>query len=128
MFVGPLPWAAVLAFVAAMPPLDLGLFHRDAPEGQRREALIWRGGWIGLAVLFNIGVFWFQGAEKGIEWTTGYLIEKSLSVDNVFVFLLIFSTFAVPPKYQHRVLFWGIIGALAMRAVLITFAGFLLDS
>jgi tellurite resistance protein TerC len=81
-----------------------------------------------MAVVFNIGVYLFKGTDAGLEWTTGYLIEKSLSVDNVFVFLLIFSAFSVPAAYQHRVLFWGIVGALAMRAVLIAFAGVLLGS
>jgi tellurite resistance protein TerC len=123
-----LPWALFLAFVAAMLALDLGVFHRNAHEVSRREALAWSAVWIGLAIAFNIGVYWFKGAEAGLQWTTGYLIEKSLSVDNVFVFLLIFSSFAVPAAYQHRVLFWGIVGALAMRAVLIAFAGVLLGT
>jgi tellurite resistance protein TerC len=122
------PWIAFLAFVAAMLALDLGVFHRTAHEVSRKEALIWSGVWIGLALLFNFGVYLVRGPQAGIEWTTGYLIEKSLSVDNVFVFLLIFSTFAVPAVYQHRVLFWGILGALAMRAVLIAFAGALLTN
>ena len=107
MLLDALPWALFLAFVVAMLALDLGVFHRDAHAVGRREALAWSAVWIGLAVLFNIGVYWFQGTQAGMEWTTGYLIEKSLSVDNVFVFLLIFSSFAVPAAYQHRVLFWG---------------------
>ncbi len=123
-----LPWILFLAFVGGMLALDLGVFHRDAHEVTRREALAWSTVWIGLAVLFNAGVYYFRGQEVGLEWTTGYLIEKSLSVDNVFVFLLIFSAFAVPAAYQHRVLFWGIVGALVMRAILIAFAGILLDS
>ena len=124
----PLPWILFLVFVGAMLALDLGVFHRDAHEVTRREALIWSTVWIGLAILFNIGVYIVRGQEAGLEWTTGYLIEKSLSVDNVFVFLLIFSAFSVPAAYQHRVLFWGIVGALVMRAILIAFAGILLDS
>ena len=108
-----------MAFVLGMLALDLGVFHRNAHEIHRREALAWSAVWIGLAITFNIGMYYFQGSEKGLEWTTGYLIEKSLSVDNVFVFLLIFSTFAVPAQYQHRVLFWGIIGALIMRGAMI---------
>ena len=108
-----------MAFVLGMLALDLGVFHRNAHEVHRREALAWSAVWIGLAIAFNIGMYYFQGSEKGLEWTTGYLIEKSLSVDNVFVFLLIFSTFAVPAQYQHRVLFWGIIGALIMRGAMI---------
>ncbi len=123
-----LPWILFLAFVGVMPALDLGVFHRHAHEVTRREALIWSGVWIGLAILFNIGVYIVLGSDAGLEWTTGYLIEKSLSVDNVFVFLLIFSAFSVPAAHQHRVLFWGIVGALVMRAVLIAFAGILLDS
>jgi len=119
MLIDLLPWVAFLAFVCAMLALDLGVFHRHAHEVSRREALIWSVVWIGLAILFNIGVYYFQGTEKGIEWTTGYLIEKSLSVDNVFLFILIFTSFAVPAQYQHRVLFWGIVGALIMRGVLI---------
>ncbi len=108
-----------MAFVLGMLALDLGVFHRNAHEVHRREALAWSAVWISLAIIFNIGIYYFQGSEKGLEWTTGYLIEKSLSVDNVFVFLLIFSTFAVPAQYQHRVLFWGIIGALIMRGAMI---------
>ena len=108
--------------------VDLFVFHRKAHKVNRKEALAWSAVWIGLGVAFNLGVYWFQGSERGLEWTTGYLIEKSLAVDNVFIFLLIFSTFAVPEVYQHRVLFWGIVGALVMRGVLIAFAGVLLGS
>jgi tellurite resistance protein TerC len=104
------------------------VFHRSAHEVRRREALAWSAAWIGLAIAFNVGVYVFQGSDRGLEWTTGYLIEKSLSVDNVFVFLLIFSMFAVPARYQHRVLFWGIVGALAMRGVLILVGAALLDA
>lgn len=128
MFGDILPWVLFLLFVGAMLALDLGVFHRDAHEVSRREALAWSAVWIGLAVVFNIGVYITQGRDAGLEWTTGYLVEKSLSVDNVFVFLLIFSAFAVPAAYQHRVLFWGIVGALVMRAFLIAFAGILLGS
>ncbi len=128
MFLELLPWALFLGFVGAMLALDLGVFHRDAHEVHRREALAWSAVWIGLAVLFNIGVYVTMGGDRGLEWTTGYLIEKSLSVDNVFVFLLIFATFSVPRAYQHRVLFWGIVGALIMRAVLIAVAGVLLTT
>ncbi|MFN8507375.1 MAG: TerC family protein [Dehalococcoidia bacterium] len=128
MFFELLPWALFLGFVGAMLALDLGVFHRHAHEVRRREALTWSAVWIGLAVLFNIGVYATMGGDRGLEWTTGYLIEKSLSVDNVFVFLLIFATFSVPKAYQHRVLFWGIVGALVMRAVLIAVAGVLLTT
>lgn len=123
-----LPWLLFLAFVGAMLALDLGVFHRHAHEVQRREALAWSAAWIGLAIVFNIGVYAFRGQEAGLEWTTGYLVEKTLSVDNIFVILLIFAAFAVPSAYQHRVLFWGIVGALVMRAALIAVAGVLLST
>ncbi|MCX7617816.1 TerC family protein [Tepidiforma sp.] len=123
-----LPWLIFAGLVAGMLALDLGVFHRDAHAVSRREALAWSAAWIGLALAFNAGVVFFRGGEAGVEWVTGYLIEKSLSVDNVFVFLLIFSAFAVPPAYQHRVLFWGILGAVLMRAVLIAAAGFLIHT
>ena len=116
-----------MAFVLGMLALDLGVFHRNAHEIHRREALAWSAVWIGLAVAFNLGVYYFQGADKGLEWTTGYVIEKSLSVDNVFVFLMIFSAFAVPAQYQHRILFWGIVGALVMRVVFIAVGAAVLD-
>jgi tellurite resistance protein TerC len=127
LFIDLLPWTLFLGFVIGMLALDLGVFHRDAHEVQPREALAWSALWIGLAIVFNVGVYYVQGTEKGIEWTTGYLIEKSLSVDNVFVFLLIFSTFNVPAQYQHRVLFWGILGALIMRGIMIAIGAQLLE-
>jgi len=123
-----LPWVGFLAFVLIVLAIDLGVFHRDAHDVTRREALGWSAVWVSLAVIFNIGVFFFRGTDDGLLWTAGYLVELSLSVDNVFVFLLIFSAFAVPSAYRHRVLFWGILGALVMRAVLIAFAGVLLDT
>jgi tellurite resistance protein TerC len=123
-----LPWVGFLALVLGMLAIDLGIFHREAHEVTKKESLIWTGVWVGLALLFNAGVFWRMGNEAGIQWFTGYVVEKSLAVDNVFVFLLIFSAFAVPAKYQHRVLFWGIVGAIIMRAILIAFAGVLLSS
>ena len=122
------PWFLFLAFVAGMLALDLGVFHRHAHAVSRTEAALWSAVWIGLALVFNVGVYLVLGTEAGLEWTTGYLIEKSLSVDNVFVFLLIFSTFAVPAQYQHRVLFWGILGALVMRAALILVGAALLSA
>jgi tellurite resistance protein TerC len=102
--------------------LDLGFFHRKAHAIGMREALIWSVVWISLALVFNAGVYWWFGPERALEFLTGYLIEKALSVDNLFVFLVLFSYFAVPAKLQHRVLFWGIVGALVMRAGFI-FAG-----
>lgn len=115
-------WVGFLLFVIIMLVLDLGVFHRKSHEVKIREALVWSAVWISLALLFNVGVYLFMGKEKAIEFLTGYVIEKSLSVDNLFVFIMVFSYFNVDIKYQHKVLFWGIIGALVMRAVFI-FAG-----
>ncbi|GAB4112704.1 MAG: TerC family protein [Roseiflexaceae bacterium] len=122
-------WVGFNLFVLAMLALDLGVFHRDSHEVSVREATIWSVVWISLAMVFNaiIFLFWSQmmpgseysNSEAGVAFLTGYLIEKSLSVDNIFVFVLIFSYFAVPKQYQHRVLFWGIIGALLMRGAMI---------
>ena len=123
-----LPWILFLALITGMLALDLGVFHRGAHEVSRKEAAIWSVVWIGVAIAFNAGIYVISGPERGLEWTTGYLIEKSLAVDNIFVFLLIFAAFGVPAAYQHRVLFWGIIGALFMRAALIGFAGLLLGT
>ena len=112
-------WIVFNIFVLAMLTLDLGIFHRKAHEVKVKEALVWSFVWIGLALLFNVGVYFWQGPQTALEFLTGYLIEKSLSVDNIFVFLLIFSYFRVPALYQHNVLFWGILGALIMRAIFI---------
>jgi tellurite resistance protein TerC len=112
-------WVGFNVFVLAMLALDLGVFHRQSHEVSIREALMWSAVWVALALAFNAGVYYFRGPDAGLEFLAGYLIEKSLSVDNIFVFLLIFSYFRVPPQYQHKVLFWGIIGALVMRAVFI---------
>jgi tellurite resistance protein TerC len=118
----PALWIGFTAFILAMLALDLGIFHRKAHAIKIREALIWSVIWVGLALLFNAGVYYWHGAERALEFLTGYLIEKALSVDNLFVFLVLFSYFAVPASLQHRVLFWGIVGALFMRAGFI-FAG-----
>ena len=115
-------WSAFNIFVLAMLALDLGVFHRKSHEVGIKEALIWTGVWITLAMLFNLFVYYYFDKEKAIEFFTGYLIEKSLSVDNVFVWAVIFSYFGVPQKYQFRVLFWGIFGALVLRGIFI-FAG-----
>jgi len=112
-------WLGFLAFVAGMLALDLGVFHRKAHAVSLREAAVWSGVWIALAAIFALGIFHFYGAERGLEFTTGYLIEKALSVDNIFVMVVLFGAFKVPAHQQHRVLFWGILGALAMRAVFI---------
>jgi len=112
-------WLGFGLFLAVMLALDLGVFHKNSHVVEFKEAITWSGVWIGLAIIFNVGVFYFAGEVKGLEFLTGYLIEKSLSIDNVFIIALIFTYFNVPREYQHRVLFWGVIGALIMRAVLI---------
>src|SRR5262245_44651514 len=104
-------WVGFSVFIVCMLSLDLGLFNRKAHTIRYREAWIWSGVWVTLAMIFASLVFHFQGSQRGLEFLTGYLIELSLSVDNLFVFLLIFSYFKVPSKYQHRVLFWGVLGA-----------------
>jgi tellurite resistance protein TerC len=112
-------WIGFNAFVLAMLAVDLGVFHRKAHVVSLKESFVWTGVWIGLALVFNAGIWHYSGSQKALEFFTGYLIEKSLSVDNVFVFALLFSYFAVPPLFQHKVLFWGILGALIMRAIMI---------
>jgi tellurite resistance protein TerC len=112
-------WIGFSLFILFMLGLDLGLFNRKAHTITYREATIWSVVWICLASIFAAIVFWFQGPQRGLEFVTGYLIELSLSVDNLFVFLLIFSYFKVPSRYQHRVLFWGVMGALVMRLTMI---------
>ncbi len=106
-------------FVLLLLALDLGVFHRKAHVVTMKEALIWSGVWIMLAFIFNAGIYFWKGTEPALQFLTGYVIEKSLSIDNIFVFVLIFTYLAVPALYQHRVLFWGIIGALIMRAIFI---------
>ena len=124
----PALWIAFNLFVLAMLALDLGVFNRKAHAPSHKEAAIWSGVWITLALVFSAGLYIWQGPESGTQFLTGYLIEKSLSVDNIFVFVLIFSTFAVPAAYQHRVLFWGVFGALVMRGVFIALGAALLDA
>jgi len=123
----PFLWIGFTLFVLAMLGLDVGVFHRRAHEVRMREALVWTIVWIALALLFNVGVYFWFGSERALEFLTGYLIEKALSVDNIFVFLVIFSYFAVPAAFQHRVLFWGILGALIMRAIFILLGAALLQ-
>src|SRR4051812_32601018 len=106
--------------------IDLGVFHRSAHEVSVKEAAIWSTVWVALALGFNYGIYYFMGEQAGLEFLAGYLIEKALSVDNVFVFVLIFTYFRVPPKYRHRVLFWGILGALIMRAGMIGLGAYLI--
>ena len=129
-------WLGFNLFVLAMLALDLGVFHRKAHAVSGREALIWSVVWISLSLVFNAVIYFFwdrmmpdstyTNSEAALAFFTGYLIEKSLSVDNIFVFILIFSFFAVPAAYQHRVLFWGILGALLMRGALIAVGAALL--
>jgi tellurite resistance protein TerC len=112
-------WIGFSLFILFMLSLDLGLFNRKAHAIRYREAAIWSGVWVTLAMIFAGIVLWYQGTDLGLKFLTGYVIELSLSVDNLFVFLLIFSFFKVPAKVQHRVLFWGVLGALVMRLTMI---------
>lgn len=112
-------WIGFNIFVIAMLMIDLGIFHRKAHAIKVKEALIWSSVWISLALAFNLGIYFWRGSHTAMEFLTGYLIEKSLSMDNVFVFIVIFTYFKINPAYQHRVLFWGILGALIMRAIFI---------
>src|SRR5229473_1904266 len=130
-----LAWVGFCIFILMMLAIDLGLFNRKPHEISSRNAAIWSGVWVALALLFAgllfgpLGWELFGAArhEKALQFVAGYLIELSLSVDNLFVFLLIFSYFKVPPKYQHRVLYWGVLGALVMRVVMIIAGTELID-
>jgi tellurite resistance protein TerC len=121
------PWLLFSLFVLVVLAVDLGVFHRTAHTVKIREALIWSAVWVGLALAFNALLYFWRGPDAALEFFTGYLIEKSLSVDNIFVFVLIFSFFKVPQQYQHRVLFWGILGALLLRAIFIAAGSALLE-
>ncbi|MBE0596954.1 MAG: TerC family protein [Desulfuromonadales bacterium] len=121
-------WLGFNVFVLVLLALDLGVLHRKGQEVGIREALLLSLGYFVLALMFGAGVYHFLGASAGVEFFTGYLLEKSLSVDNIFVFVLIFSHFSVPAQYQHRVLFWGILGALVMRAALILTGAAIIES
>lgn len=112
-------WIGFNGFILLMLILDLGIFHRKAHKVTIREALTWTCVWVALAFAFNVFIYYHLGEEKAFEFFTGYLIEKSLSVDNIFVFLMIFTYFQVPDAAQHKVLFWGIGGALVMRVIFI---------
>ena len=112
-------WLAFLGIVTALLAFDLGVLHKGEREIGVRESLLLSGGYIGIALLFGGWVWWYMGAQSGMEYFTGFLIEKSLSMDNVFVIALIFSFFAIPRQYQHRVLFWGILGVIVLRAIMI---------
>ena len=120
-------WVGFNVLVLIMLVIDLGIFHRKSHVVSFRESVIWTCVWVGLALIFNAGLWHYAGPQKALAFFTGYIIEKSLSLDNVFVFALIFSYFAVPLRFQHKVLFWGILGALAMRAVMITVGANLIE-
>lgn len=115
----PLLWAAFNAFVLGAIALDLGVFHRRPHKISMREAALWTATWVGLAVLLGLGILRYSGYQASLEFFTAYLIEKALSVDNLFLFLVIFRAFAVDERLQHRVLEWGILGALIMRGLMI---------
>ncbi len=112
-------WVGFNVFVLAMLAMDLGLFHRKDHAVTPKEAGIWTVVWISISMLFCAGLWHFRGGEQGLQWLTAYVVEYALSVDNLFVFLMVFSYFRVAPEHQHRVLFWGIVGAFIMRAALI---------
>jgi len=112
-------WLAFLGIVAALLTFDLGVLHKDQHEIGVRESLVLSAGYIGAALVFGVWVWWYMGATNGMDYYTGFLIEKSLSMDNIFVIALIFDFFAIPRRYQHRVLFWGILGVILLRAIMI---------
>jgi len=115
----PWMWAGFIAVIVVLLALDLGLFHKKDRNLSAREAMGWVAVWMGLALAFNAFVWWRFGGDKALEFVTGYLIEQSLSVDNLFVFVLVFASFKIPPHLQHRVLFWGILTALVLRGAMI---------
>ena len=123
----PLLWSIFSVFVLGMLALDLGVFSRKPHEVHHKEALTWSAIWIALALIFNGWIYFRFGTDKALEFLTGYVIEKALSVDNIFVFVVLFSAFAVPKIYQHRVLFWGVIGAIVLRAIFIVLGAALLE-
>ena len=112
-------WLVFISIVATLLAFDLGVLHKDDREIGVRESLLLSGGYISVSVMFGAWIWWYLGAQSGMEYMTGFLIEKSLSMDNVFVIALIFTYFAIPRKYQHRVLFWGILGVIFLRAIMI---------
>lgn len=122
MVVTPDVWLAFTLLVVAVLAIDLGVFNRKAHVVEPREALVWTGVWVTLAMCFNAFVWWRFGGQAAEEFLTGYAIEKALSVDNLFVIYAVFTAFAIPSLYQHKVLFWGIIGAVVMRTIMV-FAG-----
>jgi tellurite resistance protein TerC len=123
----PLLWLVFNLFVIAAIALDLGVFHRRPHKMETREAITWTLVWVGLTVAFGLGVMHFSGAQHGLEFFTGYVIEKALSVDNLFLFLVIFRAFSVDEKIKHRILEWGILGALVMRGLMIAAGASLIE-
>ncbi|MHA7611586.1 TerC family protein [Weissella viridescens] len=112
-------WIGFFVFVMIMLALDLGVFHKTDEEPSVKSSLLWSAFWIGLAFVFAGGVWYFGGKAPAVDFITAYLLEKSLSIDNLFIFILVFSYFKIAPKYQHRILFWGVFGALVMRVIFI---------
>lgn len=112
-------WIGFIAFVILMLALDLFVFHKNDALISVKSALGWSAFWIALALVFNVGIYYFLSEKQALDFFTGYVLEKSLSVDNLFVFILIFGFFKIKPEFQHRILFWGIIGAVVMRAIFI---------
>jgi tellurite resistance protein TerC len=123
----PLAWGGFVLLVLALLAIDLGVFHRKAHAVGMREAAVWSVVWVALAALFAAGVHFAYGSERALEFTTGYLLEKALAVDNLFVFVVVFQAFAIPAQFQHRILFWGVLGALIMRAGFILAGGVFLQ-
>ena len=119
-------WVIFIGFVLGLLAVDLGVFHRKAHVVSIKEAAIWTVIWVSLSLLFNLGLYLVEGKEIAMQFLAGYLIEKSLNIDNIFVFIMLFSLFQVPAAYQHRVLFWGILGALILRGTLIGVGAFLI--
>lgn len=120
-------WIGFGAIILVLLVLDLGVFHRKSHSISIKESAIWTGVWVSLALLFNLAIFYWKGPQTALEYLTGYIIEYSLSVDNLFVFIVIFGAFCVKPAQQHRILFWGILGALIMRGILIATGSILMD-
>jgi tellurite resistance protein TerC len=123
----PIWWVAFNALILSLLALDLGVFHRRGHAVGVREALTWSAIWVSLAIAFGMGIWWKLGPQPALEFFTGYLVEEALSVDNLFVFIMIFGYFRVPAELQHRVLFWGILGALVMRGAMIATGALLLE-
>ncbi|MBM7618093.1 tellurite resistance protein TerC [Weissella uvarum] len=112
-------WIGFFVFVVIMLALDLGVFHKGNEEPSVKSSLLWSAFWIALAFIFAGGVWYLGGRDHAVDFITAYLLEKSLSIDNLFIFILVFSYFKIAPKYQHRILFWGVFGALVMRVIFI---------